>query len=93
MTIVNLVGLFLGFLGTIILALWGVPPIPYNRNGTISMMPLNAPQDSDGTNYTYIRRKYFQFYYGYRIGLTLIALGFIFQSLPIVAKFVGYSGN
>lgn len=44
-------GLCFGFLGTIILALWGVPPISYNKNGTISMKPLDAPRDADGTNY------------------------------------------
>ena len=92
MEVINLVGLCFGFLGTIILALWGVPPISYNKNGTISMKPLDAPKDADGTNYTYIRRKYFQFYYGFRVGLALIAFGFILQGWPVIAKLLGCGG-
>lgn len=91
MDIVNLVGLCFGFFGTITLALWGVPPISYNKNGTISMRPLDAPKDPDGTNYTYIRRKYFQFYYGFRVGLALIAFGFALQCYPLIVKLLTYS--
>src|SRR3546814_10978093 len=81
MEILNLAGLCSGFLGALILACLGVPPLAYNKNGTVSMLPPDAPKDPDGTNYTYIRRKYFQYRYGFRIGVGLLGVGFFLQEI------------
>lgn len=89
MEILNLVGLCSGFLGALILACLGVPPLAYNKNGTVSMLPPDAPKDSDGTNYTYIRRKYFQYRYGFRAGVGLLGVGFLLQGLAVVMHLIG----
>ena len=89
MDILNLVGLFSGFLGALILAYLGVPPLAYNKNGTVSMLPPGIPKDADGTNYTYIRRKYFQYRYGFRIGVGLLGIGFLLQGLVAVVQLCG----
>ena len=91
MEVLNFIGICTAFVGTLILAFLGVPPLIYQKNGLVSMLPPDAPKDPNGTNYTYIRRKYFQYHYGFRIGISLIAIGFLLQGWVALGQLSGHA--